>query len=106
MTWPKSSSIIMPGRNCDFWLFSQCSFYRTVLGGLPCILCSNQPQGPKDQWLPSCATPNTVPTCVKSPAQGRPGPVVLPEVAEVPIALVLHETNRLLVWEAGHERAV
>ena len=75
------------------------------LGASQAFYALTSPRGPSTSGCPP-APLNTVPTCVKSPAQGRPGPVVPPEVAEVPIALVLHETNRLLVWEGGHERAV
>lgn len=31
--------------------------------------------------------------------------MILPEVAQVPVALVLHEADHLLVWRGGHEGA-
>lgn len=38
-------------------------------------------------------------TGVKATAQSRPGPVVLPQVPQVPVTLVLHQTQDLLTWE-------
>lgn len=78
------------------------------LGDSQTFYALTSPRGPRISGCPPASphNPHTVPTCVKSPAQGGPGPVIPPEVAEVPVTLVLHETNRLLVWEGGHEGAV
>lgn len=39
------------------------------------------------------------PTCVVAPPKRWPGPMILPQVAQIPITLVLHQAKNLLPWK-------
>lgn len=38
-------------------------------------------------------------TCVVAPPKCWPGPMILPEVAQIPVTLVLHQAKNLLPWK-------
>lgn len=48
---------------------------------------------------PNIQETEPLPTRVEAPPQRRPGLVVLPQVAQVPVALVLHQADHLLIWK-------
>lgn len=56
-----------------------------------------KPGGPLKR-SPNIQETKPLPTRVEAPPQRRPGLVVLPQVAQVPVALVLHQTDHLLIW--------
>lgn len=41
-------------------------------------------------------------TCVEASAESRPGSMVLPQVPQVPVALVLHQADHLFICKQTH----